>query len=118
MRGIFRLFDVTWRTIGDWLVPPYRTIFIEGNLPRDLKKRTVYIVAEDGFDEQAAMLCPCGCRRTLHMNLLTDERPCWQVTKHQNGTISLRPSVWRKKDCGSHFWFTCGRVEWCLDLET
>jgi len=23
------------------------------------------------------------------------------------------PSVWRKTDCRSHFWFTEGRVIWC-----
>ncbi|MER9417949.1 DUF6527 family protein [Mesorhizobium sp. M0306] len=59
------------------------------------------------------MLCPCGCRRVLHMNLLADERPCWRLTRHDDGTTTLHPSVWRKTDCGSHFWFRRGRVEWC-----
>ncbi|WP_246471270.1 DUF6527 family protein [Aminobacter carboxidus] len=58
------------------------------------------------------MLCPCGCRRVLHMNLLADERPCWRLTRHDDGTTTLHPSVWRKTDCGSHFWFRRGRVEW------
>jgi hypothetical protein len=31
---------------------------------------------EDGRREQAAVTCPCGCGQVLHMNLLTDERPC------------------------------------------
>ncbi|WP_375692081.1 DUF6527 family protein [Pseudooceanicola sp. LIPI14-2-Ac024] len=47
------------------------------------------------------------------MNLLQDERPCWRVTRHKDGLVSLHPSVWRKKDCGSHFWFKRGRVKWC-----
>ncbi|WP_420871269.1 DUF6527 family protein [Marinicauda algicola] len=47
------------------------------------------------------------------MNLLTDTRPCWHVIMHDDGTSSLRPSVWRKKHCGSHFWFRHGRVHWC-----
>jgi len=68
---------------------------------------------EDGFQEQAAMICPCGCRSVLHMNLLPDERPCWRVTRHDDGTATLHPSVWRKKECGSHFWFRNGRVVWC-----
>ena len=78
-----------------------------------LRERTLYVVQEDGFVEQAAMLCPCGCGRVLHMNLIPDERPCWNLTRHADGTATLHPSVWRKKDCGSHFWFQRGRVQWC-----
>ncbi|WP_249167217.1 DUF6527 family protein [Bradyrhizobium sp. JYMT SZCCT0428] len=25
-------------------------------------------------------------------------------------------SVWRQKDCKSHFWFRHGRVKWCRDV--
>jgi hypothetical protein len=88
-------------------------LLVEDTLPKQLKRRTLYIVQEDGFQEQAAMICPCGCRSILHMNLLTDERPCWRVTRHDDGTATLHPSVWRKKECGSHFWFRNGRVVWC-----
>lgn len=93
--------------------PPYRTLVVEESLPKTLKRRTLYVVQEDGVEEQAAMLCPCGCRRVLQMNLLRDERPYWHLTRHEDDTTSLQPSVWRKKDCGSHFWFRRGRVEWC-----
>ncbi|WP_456672422.1 MULTISPECIES: DUF6527 family protein [unclassified Bradyrhizobium] len=99
--------------IHNWIVPPYPTLFVEDTLPKQLKRRTLYIVEEDGFQEQAAMICPCGCRSVLHMNLLPDERPCWRVTRHDDGTATLHPSVWRKKECGSHFWFRNGRVVWC-----
>lgn len=103
--------------IGAWLhrqlVPPYQTITLEDLLPETLKPRTLYVVQDDGFEEQAAMLCPCGCKRILHMNLIPDERPCWQLTQHEDGTATLHPSVWRRKDCGTHFWFRHGRVRWC-----
>ena len=89
---------------------------IEEALPRVLGRRILYVVQEDGYREQAAMVCPCGCGRVLHMNLLPDERPCWRLTEHSDGTASLHPSVWRKKDCGSHFWFRRGRVEWCRSV--
>lgn len=103
-----------WRTaLYQWFVPPYRTKVVEESLPETLDRKTLYIVEEDGFQEQAAMLCPCGCKRVLHMNLIPDERPCWTVAQHDNGTATLHPSVWRKKDCGSHFWFRNGRVIWC-----
>ena len=96
-----------------WFTPPFRTVVVNDQLPASLQKRTLYIVEEDGYQEQAAMLCPCGCSKTLHMNLLPDERPCWKVTRHEDGSASLHPSVWRKNDCRSHFWFRRGRVEWC-----
>lgn len=103
------------KRVRTWFDPPYRTISIDGSLPPKLKKHTLYIVAEDGFEEQAAMLCPCGCAQILHMNLLPDDRPLWRVTRHADGSASLRPSVWRKKGCRSHFCFRSGRVIWVKD---
>jgi hypothetical protein len=94
---------------------PYRTMVVQEALPETLTAEVIYVVEEDGFLEQAAMLCPCGCQRILHMNLLPDDRPCWELTQHPDGTATLFPSVWRKKDCGSHFWFRQGQVIWCYD---
>jgi hypothetical protein len=108
-----RFLRSAYRRIYNWIVPPYATLVVQEALPRQLKRRTLYVVQEDGFDEQAAMVCPCGCRSILHMNLLPDERPCWRLARHDDGTASLHPSVWRKKECRSHFWFRWGRVEWC-----
>jgi hypothetical protein len=98
-----------WR---NWRDPPYATLVVVAQLPATLAPRTLYIVEEDGFQEQAAMVCPCGCGKTLHMNLLTDERPCWRVTMHADATATLFPSVWRKTGCASHFWFRNGRIVW------
>ena len=110
--GIARLFSSARETISRWFNPPYRTQIIEESLPRKLRPSILYVVQEDGFKEQAALLCPCGCSRILHLNLLPDERPCWTHTQHDDGTSTLHPSVWRKKDCGSHFWFRAGRIVW------
>jgi hypothetical protein len=113
VREIARQSRAACRSICDWIVPPHRTETVEDRLPQQLRRRTLYILQEDGIQEQAAMLCPCGCKRVLHMNLLRDERLCWQLTRHADGTATLHPSVWRKKDCRSHFWFRRGRVQWC-----
>lgn len=91
----------------------YQTRVVEETLPREIADKTIYIVQEEGFYEYASMLCPCGCRTVLHMNLIPDTRPVWSVTWHKDGTISLHPSVWRQKTCKSHFWFKRGRVQWC-----
>jgi hypothetical protein len=113
MKWLKRFIDGLRDRLYRWVVPPYRTLFVQEQLPGTLKPRTLYIVEEDGFQEQAAMICPCGCKRVLHMNLIPDERPCWKFTDQNDGTATLHPSVWRKKDCGSHFWFRDGRVIWC-----
>ena len=99
-----------WRRIFD---RPYKTKYVQIELPKKLKRNIIYIIKEDGFAENAAMLCPCDCGKVLYMNLLPDERPCWNYSEHPDGTITLHPSVWRKKDCGSHFWFRQGRIYWC-----
>jgi len=112
-RNIRKLAHRAWLSVYRRLVPPYRTLVVEEALPKTLRRRTLYVVQEDGYREQAAMICPCGCGQVLQMNLLPDEQPCWHLTEHEDGTASLHPSVWRKKDCGSHFWFRQGRVEWC-----
>lgn len=93
--------------------PVYRTSLVQERLPRELEPGILYIVEDDDFLEQAAMVCPCGCGSTLHMNLLPDERPCWRVEQHANGAVSLFPSVWRQVGCRSHFWFREGRIHWC-----
>ncbi|MCY4231086.1 MAG: DUF6527 family protein, partial [Alphaproteobacteria bacterium] len=37
----------------------------------------------------------------------------WHVMRNTDGAVTLHPSVWRKKDCGSHFWLRNGRIRWC-----
>jgi hypothetical protein len=113
MKSFFRLISQLKAWLGKRFRHTYRTHVIEGDLPEKLQRRTIYVVKEDGYLENVSMICPCGCGQILHMNLIPDERPCWQITEHRDGTISLHPSVWRKKGCKSHFWFRHGQVHWC-----
>ena len=103
--------------LKDWLskrfIRSYQTRIVKGDVPARLQRRIIYLVQEDGYSEHVSMLCPCGCGQLLHMNLIPDERPCWQVTEHPDGTLSLHPSIWRKKGCKSHFWFQRGQIYWC-----
>lgn len=55
LRRIFARFEARVRS---WFDRPYRTMTVEEALPKRLKRRTLYVVREDGFSEQAAMLCP------------------------------------------------------------
>ena len=105
------------RRVREWLYfwrrPVYQTAYVEETSPDCPEPNTLYVVREDGFEEEAVMVCPCGCQSILHMNLLKDERPCWNLILHKDGTVTLLPSVRRRKGCGSHFWFRKGRVFWC-----
>ena len=101
------------KLFSNWFNPVFQFCIVEESLPPKLQKRVLYLVQEDGFAEQAAMLCPCGKGHSLHMNLIPDEHPYWTLQQHEDGTASLHPSVWRKKDCRSHFWFKRGKVYWC-----
>lgn len=91
---------------------PFQLNYVE-DLPKKLKKRTLYVIREDGFDEYAAMLCPCGCNKILYLNLIPDERPCWELQVPNSHPISLHPSIDRKVGCHSHFWFKKGKIIWC-----
>ncbi|WP_363201475.1 DUF6527 family protein [Phenylobacterium sp.] len=59
------------------------------------------------------MLCPCGCRETLHVRFLPNRRPRWDLVVGADRTATLHPSVWRQVGCGSHFILTKGNVRWC-----
>ncbi len=107
------IFKIAFSWFLSLFTSTYRMKSVESDLPTKLKSNTLYVVHEDGFLEHAAMLCPCGCTEILQMNLIPDERPLWKLTKHENGTVSLYPSVWRKKGCNSHFWLRNSHIKWC-----
>ena len=113
LRWLKRAWDVVWR----WLFRrplSLKTIKVE-ELPEALNDKSVYVVGEGNYQWFMAMICPCGCGETLHMNLLPESRPRWKLTEHEDGTVTLHPSVWRKKGCGSHFFLLHGVIKWCLD---
>ena len=88
------------------------TVFVE-ELPDVVDPRTVYVVGEGHHLWFVALVCPCGCGETLQMSLHTEGRPRWRLMRHRDGTVSLRPSVWRRTNCRSHFFLRRGRIEWC-----
>ena len=81
--------------------------------PDDLKPYTLYVAGDKQYPWGAAMLCPCGCGDLIQLNLLKEASPCWRVRLSSDRTVSLMPSVWRRKGCGSHFFLRDGQVDWC-----
>ena len=80
--------------------------------PDDLAPMVVYAIGEGMHLWHLAMLCPCGCRARIQLNALPKDTPCWTLVAH-DGVPTLRPSVWRKVGCRSHFILRDGLVKWC-----
>jgi len=118
---------VFWRSVrtaasfpGRWLLAKwpwrkprlFRSERVE-EFPDALQRAKVYLAGEGENIWAAAMICPCGCGDVIELNLLKQARPCWSVQEHQDGSVSLEPSVWRRKGCKSHFFVRRGRIDWC-----
>ena len=90
----------------------YRHTYL-ADVPDHLKKNVIYIICHNQSPWQIVMVCPCGCSKTLHMNLIQDYSPYWKVSIDNRNRISLHPSVHRTVGCKSHFFIRSGNVDWC-----
>ncbi|HVV41961.1 MAG TPA: DUF6527 family protein [Nitrobacter sp.] len=87
---------------------------VEGDsLPARLPRRDLVLAREGDEDWCVGMRCPCGCGRTIELLLVKEAKPRWDLHTDPSGRPSLKPSVWLKTGCRSHFWLRRGRVEWC-----
>ena len=90
---------------------PLTTLRVE-EPPEILRPRTVYLLGEGEHIWSVAMLCPCGCGEQIQLSTV-DGRPRWSVEIECDGSVTLRPSVWRRVGCKSHFFLSSGLVQWC-----
>jgi len=82
------------------------------DVPRALKHNTIYLIGVKECYWQMVMLCPCGCKAVLHMNLMEGEKPCWSYDIGKTGLMTIRPSIHRIVGCKSHFFIREGKVTW------
>lgn len=82
------------------------------DVPDHLRSGTVYLIGNDGYFWQMLMICPCGCKKALYMNLIEDYDPYWKY-EIRGKTISISPSINRMVGCRSHFFLKNGKIEWC-----
>ena len=80
--------------------------------PDTFDPKTVYLLAEGRTAWCAKFICPCGCGETISLSLIRGDRPRWRALRHNDGTVSIHPSIWRIKGCKSHFFIRRGRVIW------
>lgn len=103
-----------WQKIKIWLFGSHRYTAIQADdIPATFKKGLFYLVGKGGYIWCGVMLCPCGCKEVIHLNLLPEGRPKWAHRLDKNGAISITPSIWRNTGCKSHFFLTAGRICWC-----
>jgi len=101
----------------NWLVKFFRKEKLYGyqyvdDVPDHLRPGIVYLVGNQDYYWQMVMLCPCGCKKALYMNLMAEYDPSWKY-KITGETISLSPSIDRQVGCRSHFFLTHGKIKWC-----
>jgi hypothetical protein len=105
-----QMFRWVWqRVFGDPTLLKARAV---EELPDRLELGIVYVVGEGGYLWFVAMICPCGCGETLHMNLMSHSRPRWEVIKHNDGSVTLDPSISRLTGCRSHFFLRRCQIVW------
>ena len=91
----------------------YRTEWVE-DLPEGAQRETVYIVGGRRHPFYAVIVCPRrACRQVIHLDLSHQVEKRWRLREHQDGSISLCPSVHvTAMRCGCHYWFREGRIRW------
>src|SRR6266496_2987932 len=91
-----------------------RRIFIEqsgAEAQRPTRRSDVILVRGGDRDKWLRFACPNHCGTTISLNLSPTRSPSWRVTPHQDGTVSVHPSVIHDS-CGAHFWVRHNRIEW------
>lgn len=91
-------------------------VSFEEEAPGVIRRNNMYIIGAKEFPWQIMFLCPCGCKQTIQLNLLSGKRPRWKYKLSKSG-ISLSPSVWRTKGCRSHFIVRNSRVVWVSEFD-
>lgn len=105
-----------WRQIGKWFqsqLAPRWQVSVTEEAPLAAHPNVLYVVGDPEDPWLLTMVCPCGCRETIHLSLLTEDRPCWSLTRSWfRGTPTISPSIWRTHGCRSHFFLRDGRIVW------
>jgi len=77
----------------------------------DISAGKLVLIGPEERPKWLRFACPCRCGEVLALNLMTSHRPHWSVELHEDGTMTVHPSV-DAKSCGSHFWIRRSLIEW------
>jgi hypothetical protein len=82
------------------------------DIPEIIEPNKVYVVGEKRYKWVAVLVCPCGCKEIIQLNLLKLGNDSWRTIKHFDSSITIRPSIWRTVGCRSHFTIVRGWLNW------
>ncbi|QYJ89673.1 DUF6527 family protein [Shewanella halotolerans] len=88
----------------------YKVEIVEGE-PEYVDDKIIYLIGDVDFHAIAVMLCPCGCKSKIHLNLIPGNKPTWSIMLRDK-VPTINPSVWRKVGCHSHFFVRSGQIVW------
>lgn len=71
----------------------------------------VVLIRSGTRDKWLRFSCPDGCGMAIMLDLSPTRRPHWWADLHDDGTISVYPSV-VNKECGAHFIVRKSRITW------
>ena len=111
-----KLVRVWWWLVD--LLRPHGVFVTEvvDDFPEILASNRVYLVGDSSAPWCVALVCPCGCGAFIQLSLVNKDHPRWHAKRHFNGTVTLEPSIWRKKGCRSHFFLRRGRIIWTQEF--
>lgn len=86
---------------------------IVSELPETPEDKTLYIEGNERLKDYwyALLKCPCGCNENIMLNLMDDAKPNWTIAINKSD-FSISPSIWRTKNCKSHFWLRDRKIIW------
>ena len=114
MKTMMKLLRAHFHALREKLTPTRKLVIVEGDgLPVHLPRRDRVLAREDGEDWCVGMRCPCGCGKSIELQVFPEARPNWRLAVDSKNQPTLHPSVWVKDGCKSHFWLRNGRVFWC-----
>ena len=84
------------------------------DLPHNPQRDCLYIIGGREYPYYAAVVCPRKkCKNVVHLEISSDVQHRWKFTEHDDGSITLSPSIHvTKLPCKCHYWIKRGRVSW------
>lgn len=96
--------------VKDWFLalfkqkrPIYQLVHLDDLPEEPLSSRQVYYIGVEDHKWCIVFLCPCGCKDTIYLNTLVNNKPRWSITEATEHDFSIRPSIHRQVGCRSHF---------------
>lgn len=91
----------------------YRTRWV-ADLPEKPERNTAYVIGGRKYPYYAAITCPRKkCRIIVHLEVSAEFKKRWKLIEHDDGSISLSPSIHvTKAPCHCHYFLKKGKITW------